>query len=392
MKSEVRGVVMTAVRGSQPPPGKKFCIACRELIPIDATVCAHCRSSQEPDKPSFSKTGLKWVASITAVVGLITGLSGIVGPLKGWWNLGRQSRSMLAAAQRQEDLGEYSAAFDTLGDILKNEPRNTQALHARLDVAMLWIEDTRVPLHNVEDYAPQAKIVFDRLTPVLEAGLGNGKDYRAADVVAHLGWLNVLKWRIVGEDGIMDAHLRRALEMDPGNVYANAMMGEFILLVHDSLDEAKAHFATALKAGHGKIFVRGCQLEGMIFNDSPGVPAELVRVANEMRKNGEPIGDGDRYRIYDSYSEAISNNDLLDVVSAVPPDDSMAMFQWVSRPESNLGPSGLLERRFIEANIDEYAGKKADALQIYRDLQKKTKDSHNMLSRRLQEALRRVSQ
>lgn len=32
-------------------------------------------------------------------------------------------------------------------------------------------------------------------------------------------------------------------------------------------------------------FVRGCQLEGMIYDDDAGVPAELIRVANQMRKD-----------------------------------------------------------------------------------------------------------
>jgi tetratricopeptide (TPR) repeat protein len=374
---------------------KKPCIACKELIPADAIICSHCNSRQTPaqEKEFSLKLLLKWVGAITAVLGLITGLSGVVGPLKGWWTQGRQAKTMLATALKQEELGEYSAAFDTLTEILKNEPGNTQALHARLDVAMLWIEQTRVPHHDVDDFAPQAKALFDRLTPVLEAGLGGGKDYRAADVVAHLGWLNLLKARILGQSGIIDDHLRRALEMDPGNVYANAMMGEYLLLPPASLDEAKAHFATALKTGKAKTFVRGCQLEGMIYNESKGVRAELIRVANQMRKDNDPISDADRGRIHSYYSTTIgSDAELREVVSAVPPDESWATYQWAGAGDSDDAPSAftLQERRFIQAQIDEVSGKKTEALEIYRDLQKETKDSNNRLSQRVRDAVRRL--
>jgi hypothetical protein len=72
------------------------------------------------------------------------------------------------------------------------------------------------------------------------------------------------------------------LRTDPENVYANAMIGEWALLPPGNVDEAKAYFAVALKlkSGKAKAFVRGCQLEGMIYNYDPGVPAELIRVAN----------------------------------------------------------------------------------------------------------------
>jgi tetratricopeptide (TPR) repeat protein len=380
---------MTGFRG-QPPSGKKFCVACRELIPVEATICSHCRASQEPERPSWSSAGLKWVAGITAIVGLITGLSGVVGPLKGWWTQGRQSKSMFATALRQEELGEYPAAFDTLTEILKNKPGDIPALHARLDVTMLWIEDTWAPLHDNEEYAKQEQPIFARMTPVLEAGLGTSKDYRAADVVAHLGWLNLLKWKIVGEDGRIEEHLRRALQMDPSNVYANAMLGDFMLQTGGSVAEARAHFDAALKTGKVKDFVRGCQLESMIYNNSPGVRGELIRVANQMRKDNDAISDPNKSRIHSYYSPTIGTDaELREVVSAVPPDEAWATYQWVSSPESD-SEHNAQEQRFIQANIDEVSGKKAEALKIYRDLAQETAKSDGRLPQRVRDAVRRL--
>jgi tetratricopeptide (TPR) repeat protein len=371
-----------------PLAGKKLCIACKEPIPVGANVCAHCGSSQAPERTSFSKDILKWVAGVTAVIGLITGLSGVMGPLKGWWTQGRQSKTLLVNALRQEEVGEYPAAFDTLSEILKNNPANVAALHARLDVTMLWIEDMWVPIRNSDEVQQKARPIFDKLSPVLEAGLGTGKDYRAADVVAHLGWLNFLRAKILGENGRIEEHIERALQMDPDNVYANAMMGDLLLDSPGSLDQAKTHFAAALKTGKAKTFVRGCQLESMIYNDSPGVRAELIRVVNDMRKNGEQLGDSNRGRVHSYYSTTIGDDaDLRKVVSAVPPDEAWETYRWVSPPDD---PADSQEARFIRANIDEVSGKQTEALGIYRQLVNETKGSPVRLNQRAREAVKRL--
>jgi tetratricopeptide (TPR) repeat protein len=374
---------------------QKLCIACKEPIPIDATVCFHCRARQVPEpeaKEPESKKILAWIGVVTAVIGLITGLSGLVGPLKGWWKTGRESHALLATAQRQEELGEYSAALDTLSEILKAKPSDTAALHTQLDVAMAWIEEIRIPRHGLDEVAPQARAVFDRLTPILEGGLSTAKGYRAADVVAHLGWLNFLKWNITKQSGIMESHFREALRMDPDNVFANAMLGEWLLLPPANLTEAKTHFATALNSGKARSFVRGCQLEGMIYNDEPGVRAELIRVANEMRKNNDPMSDSDKGRIHSYFSTTVGTDaELREVVSAVPADEVWATYEWVSPPLAQASDFDKMERRFIQANIDEVSGKREEALQIYRILQKEIKDPNVRIAQRVRDAAQRLS-
>lgn len=383
---------MAALKRRSTATGQKLCVACKEPIPADAAVCFHCQAKQVPEKEPESKRLLAWIGVVTTLIGLITGLSGLMGPLKGWWHQGRQSHALIITAQRQSELGEYSAAMDTLAEILKANPGDKQALRTRLDVAMAWIENMRTPRHDLDAVAPQARTIFDRLTPVLEGGLGTSKGYRAADVVAHLGWLNLLKWRILGQSGIIEAHLREALRMEPENVFANSMFGEWVLLTHGTLDEARIHFATALKSGKAKAFVRGCQLEGMIYDDDPGVRAELIRVANQMRKDDDPISGGDKGRIHSYFSTTIGTDaELREVVMSAPPDEIWATYEWVSPPLSDASDFDKLERRFIQANINEVSGKKDEALQIYRSLQKEIKDPNVRIAQRVRDAVLRLS-
>jgi len=333
------------------------------------------------------KTLLKWVGGITAVIGLITAMSGLIGPLKGWWAHGRQNKIMLTAALHQEEVGEYPAAFDTLSEILKNDPANVAVLRTRLDVTMLWIENIWAPTRVTDDVAQEVQPIFARMSPVLEAGLGSDKDYRAADVLAHLAWLNLLKEKILNEDGLIEEHLQRALKMDPTNVYANAMIGDWILETHGNLDDARAHFAAAFKTGKVKTFVRSCQLQSMIYNESPGVRAELIRVANEMRKDGESLGE-DRSRIHSYYSPTLGeDSELQEVVSAVPPDEAWATYRWLCPPDD---PADSQEGRFIQANIDEVSGKKAEAVQLYLQLAKETEGSPARVGQRVRAALKRL--
>jgi len=389
---------MAAPNSTTTTPDQKLCIACKEPIPLDALVCFHCRTRQVPEpeaKEPESKRILAWIGVATAVIGLITGLSGLVGPLKGWWKTGRQSHAMLATAQRQEELGEYSAAMDTLDQILKADPGDPQALHTRLDVAMAWIEEIRTPRIGLDEVAPRARVIFDRLTPVLENALSTAQGYRAADVVAHLGWLNFLKERITGQSGIIESHLREALRMDPENVYANAMLGEWLLVPPANLEEAKTHFAAALKTGKAKRFVRDCQLEGMIYNDEPGVRAELIRVANEMRKDNDPISDDDKSRIHGNFSMTIgSNAELKEVVSAAPPDEVWSTYEWTHPQTTQAAISDDWERRFIRANLDEVSGKRAEALQEYRSLETEMKarqETSPYVLKRVRDAIQRLS-
>jgi len=374
------------------PPTQKLCIACKEPIPADAVVCFHCQTRQVPEKEPSSKKVLGWIGVVTAVIGLITGLSGVVGPLKGWWSAGRQARTMLAAGQKQAELGEYDAAFTTYSDLLKDDPGNIAAVHARLDVAMLWLENFRVMGQNDDEVTQKARALLQRLTPVLESALSGSKEYRAADVVAHLGWLNWLKVNLTYEDENVEDNFRRAIQMEPANVYGNAMMGEWLVQNHGSLEEAKKDFAVALATGKARPFVRECQLGAMIYNETSGVRPELVRVVNDMRKQGEPIADGRRGRVRSLFDPGMgTDEELHEVLTAVPPDEEWETLQWLDRPLGQWTPFTALQRQFIQASLWEIAGKRDDALKLFRQLQQDSKALDGTLPRRIHAAVQRLS-
>lgn len=377
------------------PPTEKLCIACKEPIPADAIVCFHCQSRQAPEKESGSKKVLAWIGVATAVIGLITGLSGVVGPLKGWWSAGREAKAMLAAGQKQAELGEYEASFNTFSDLLKSDPGNLAVSRARLDDAMQWLENFDVSGADDKEIAEKSRALLEKISPVLEGGLSSDKGYRAADIVAHVGWLNWLRVtdieQVEYEDKV-EPNFRRALSIEPDNVYGNAMLADWLLEHNRGLDEAKKYFAKAVATGNARPFIRECQFAALTYNETPGARAELVRVANEMRKNNEPISDGVRGRMHSYFDAGIGNEQKLrEVLTAVPPDEEWETYRWIDRPLTEWAPFSAIQQQFIQASLWEIAGKRDDARHLFLKLQQETKAQDGTMAQRIRAAVKRLS-
>src|ERR1700704_2325310 len=91
--------------GSQKP-----CIACRELIPVDATVCFRCHQSQVSEKSVSFKKIIGWAASITALTGLFASLFGGVKWIENHWSQRSNIRVELMVAKNQARGAENEAA------------------------------------------------------------------------------------------------------------------------------------------------------------------------------------------------------------------------------------------------------------------------------------------
>lgn len=370
--------------GTGPAPSadkRKRCIACRESIPADATVCSHCQQSQLPAKAvSFRKiTG--WVAGITALLGLFATLFGGAQWMKDHWGQHSDVKAELAVAKSQSQRGEYETAVATYQDILKKDPRNQKAADEQVTAAMRWAENFHVLTDEGVNPKDSAAPKIDTILPILDAGLPRAKGERAADILAHIGWVHWLNWHIATREFGPEAEqsFRRALEMDPSNVYANAMLGNWLLQNNGNLQEAFSHFDSAVQSGKERPWVRTMQLGGLIDKENPQARVELVKVVNAMRKNNESLDEDDKHRILgSSYPlHPYDTKDLMASLSAVSPEDSWATYQWLDdqSPDPIDDNYKQLRHDYIFANILEISGKKSEALSHYKTLQAKLKTS-----------------
>jgi tetratricopeptide (TPR) repeat protein len=353
---------------------------------------------QKPEKGSSIKVILSWVGAATAVLGLI-------GSLSGWFHMfdsHRKQRAELSAkmavAQGQLKQGEYRSSVRSYGDVLKTDPLYSPALEGQLDAAMLWVENFQVLGRDGDKAADAAGPLLDEIMPVLDAGFARSKGSRAADVQAHLGWAHWLNWHIAEREFGPSAvqNLRAAVELDKSNVYANAMLGNWMLQNNGSFSEAIRHFETAVATGKARPLVRRMQVGGLLHDEVRGARAELVKAVNDMRKNGEDLDAGEKHRILGfCYNPVVTNSkELAESLSAVPQDDAWKTYLWLddAQDEDQTEKTQSLNRDFIYANLLEVSGKRTEALEKYRVLQRDPQTKNFSFKDRVDDAVKRLSQ
>ena len=352
---------------------------------------------QKTEKAGLVKIILTWVGAATAVLGLI-------GSLSGWFqkfDIHRKQRAQVSAqmavAQGQLKLGEYRASVRSYGEVLKTDPLYSRALEGQLDAAMLWVENFQVLGRDGDKAADAAGPLLDEIMPVLDAGLARSKGSRAADAQAHLGWAHWLNWHIAEREfsPAAEKNLRGALELDESNVYANAMLGNWMLQNHKNFQEAIGHLNAAAATGRARPLVRAMQVGGLLHDEVPGARAELVKAVNDMRKNGEELDEGEKHRIVGfCFSPGVTDaKELAESLSAVAEDEAWKTYLWLddAKDEGGADRTEALNRDFIYANLLEVSGKRTEALEKFRLLQRNPQTKDFSFKDRVDDAVKRLS-
>ncbi|MBK8174726.1 MAG: zinc ribbon domain-containing protein [Rhodospirillales bacterium] len=355
-------------------PAQKECSSCCEPIRPGASVCPHCGSSQVRNRWKLVGTALKWIGGTTALISFIFTLKQLDGLYSDWRDRAAAIDELVRASELQRSTGDYAGAWQLLGDALTLNPGSPQARDEQIALAMQWLRDIRV---GGED---RFSDIVERLLPALARGVVNAQDpRRAADALAHMGWANYLRQRD-GRAGLeVDALFARALEKDPGNPYAHAMWGFWILSrfnpeAGEGDDErqahARAHFDAARREGREDAFVATLQLAALTDSTDNAADRELVRALNEMRVEKRDLTVGQqailsRYFEHNAPWRRGSERSPLVArwLSAAPAADVVATFMWLSDAEA--GQPASLATRFIVAMLAEDAGMTQDALAAY---------------------------
>ena len=334
------------------------------------------------------------VGGITALIGLCVTLGGGITWLVNHHRQEAERQARIALAQAQEQQGDYQGAVATYDEILKSDSLYKPALDGQLAATMHWVEDFHViGARTDDDVAPAAAKEIDQIMPVLDAGLTRTKGTPMADVEAHIGWAHWLNQGIAEREfgPAAEQNMRAALTLDPNNVYAQAMLGNWILQNHGDFAEAMLHLDAAAATGKARPFVRRLELGGLRYLDVKGARAAQVRVANEMRKGGEPLDEAYKSRIVSFCFEPVvtDHNELTESLSAVPADDAWKTYLWLDDKAS--GDYRAQVHAFVHASLLETSGDKAGALTEFRALAQEVKDSNGDMKDQTAAAITRLS-
>jgi tetratricopeptide (TPR) repeat protein len=282
-------------------------------------------STPDTAPPGRTARLLKIVAGITAVLSLALAGRQVAVFVTDYRARQLRVRDLVAASALQRRAGEHAAAWATLTQALKVDPDNAAVRAARVDAAEAWLETGRPG-----GTAPTFTALADTLSPVLTEALLHADPVREADLLAHLGWADFLRWREGGRDLSPPARYREALVLDSLNPFAHAMLGHWLLWQGEDLRLAQDHFTRALASGRARDYVRRMQLAGLANRDGPDIAAEMLRVATAMQEAHEPLPDGARDRLWRAFSDLVvpSGSDAPALVR-VAPAELLKTYRWL---------------------------------------------------------------
>jgi tetratricopeptide (TPR) repeat protein len=322
-----------------------------------------------------TKRIMGWVGTASALIGFGASIAGGVHWLENRHQHRAEFASQMAAAEEQAKQGEYQASVQSYNNILKDNPLDPSALKQQLDATMQWVENFHVVGREGQDAASAAAPQLDEIMAVLDAGLTRSKGSEAADVQAHIGWVHWLNRHMAEREfgPAAEQNLQAALKLDPSNVYANAMLGNWVLQTNGNFTQAIGYLRAAVATGKVRPYVRRMQLGGLIDDEASGARAELFKVANEMRVGGESL-DADRKRRILTFCcnpTLTDHAELVESLSVVPKDDAWKTYLWLddSGQEGKDETVQRLTHEFINATLLEISGDRPEALKKYRQLQ-----------------------
>jgi hypothetical protein len=294
------------------------------------------RHRRDADTASSSTTAriVKWIGAATAVISLILGARQLVTIATDRAQRNRESAEFTALARQQAGRNEFAEAWRSL-DRAEERSRTQSTDAARLDVAFRWLEEGRPGPDQ-----PFSRIT-DAVVPALDRALLDPQHPRRADTLAHLGWATFLKWRETGR-GDPASFYKQALEIDPHNVYANAMLAHWLVWQGEPLSTARPYFDAAIASGKERPFVRTFQLAAVRNRSDDSADAELVRVVNSMRQQNATPDERSARAAYVVFQLRYGPRPRVIDAGAidVPLPDQLATFTWLVRM---TGVSGRAE-------------------------------------------------
>ena len=237
--------------------------------------------------PSRMTTVLKWVGAASAVLSLGFALQKVADTVSDRRERRRVVAEQLAAARLQEEGGSYDAAWAALEQAAARDPGSDELRRARESLGMHWLRDVRA-----REGGPSFSDIVGTVQPVLAVGASRAEGQRRADLLAHVGWADFLRWRDGARELRPEARYREALATDSGNVYAHAFLAHWLSWRGGDGAEVRRHFEAALAGDRERDFVRRLQFSAAHNRSDDAGDAALMQLAVALHRGRESPGEG----------------------------------------------------------------------------------------------------
>jgi hypothetical protein len=262
------------------------------------------------------------------------------------------------AARLQLQASDYAGAWKTIGEAVTLAPDSREVRNEQVEVALTWLRNMQVT--SPATYA-------DAIQPLLEClyvALAQETGTRAAEVHAHIGWGNFLKWKEGVRGQKIEEEYAQAVKLDDTNPYARAMWGHWLATQWKPLAEIRNQFTKARESGRAYEFVVSLEIYALGWDGNDLERAQdMVRLADELRRKGIDPGEDARNKIFDVVYTGHGRNHESNVVAMLPATEHLATFLWVAQDRSlNDSAAGA----YFHARLTEATGDRVKALSLYR--------------------------
>jgi tetratricopeptide (TPR) repeat protein len=340
----------------------------------------------------------RWAKSISAIIaaigiasagiGYITNgvqfFSGIAEYFQGQSEL----RSLIVAADERLTRTDFEAAWRTNAKARQLAPRNADAAAQQARIAMKWLENVRLSSAG----GPQSfSEVVDPLKSVLIERLASTQGQQKADLHAHIGWANFLRYRDGRPQTDIVEEFDAAISEDPDNLYGHVMRGFWTLWNGGPIDKARGDFDIALRSSIDPAYSDRLIMSGLMNNTSDEFMAGAIEFAEKIRKAGRNIDDSSKSKLIQYYTICLRNKDLLARFSKTLPAAEQEVFlDWLKQADIEAYKKRVAT--YFMAFFAESAGRRDEAVRLYSNLVSTSPNTGEDLTRLSQEALRRLQQ
>jgi hypothetical protein len=291
----------------------------------------------------------KWVGGVSALLSLLFALQQLMSMFSDSGERRRQVVELQKIAAQQQASADYEGAWASYEKALEIAQAGGQLAkltgqlgeerrvlrEAQEDLAMDWLNNVRAPAGRT------FSDIIEKLVAVMHRGAVAAGGARKADLLAHLGWADFLRWRDGNRTLDPERRYREALAIDAANPYAHAYWGHWMLWRREGMAEAERHFSAALASGRARTLVRTLQLAALNNLGSEGEPAYLAAVS-DMRRHNEPIDERARQRVRAIYFFACATRRDVDrlarLLAAVPAADQLATLDALFGDDASKDP------------------------------------------------------
>jgi hypothetical protein len=323
---------------------------------------------------------------VSATIGYITNGANFFSQVSGYFQGQSEVRTLTQTAGERLAHKDYEAAWNANAKARQLAPRNAAASAQQARIAMRWLED----VHTGSANGPRTfSAIVDPLKASLIAHLPGTMGVEKADLEAHIGWANFLRSRDGNPENDIVEEYNAALADDPANMYGHVMRGFWTLWKGGAVDTARPDLDSALASPADPAFSDMTIMAALTNNTSDPFVAAAIEYADKIRAAGRSIDDHTKDRLLWYYSTGLHDAQLLALIGdRLPASEQVILLNWLKQGEAS--DSDKRVAAYFIAHFTEAQGKKAEAIDLYRDLVGTKPDPNEEITRQAQAGMARL--